>query len=116
MAAAGHPEGEAIVHGEWAPTVANTATGGRFAEEYAGGWLVAQGASATRDAATFWLIVKDDPARLATDVLPLLGIRHDLPEGSIRLLDTPEQVPATSRWIDEWVKNQRSRDGLPEQG
>lgn len=95
-----------LVHSQWAEKGEHTPTGGRFEEDYAGGWLVAE-ATVEWDHGPAWLIVRDHPERFADVVLPLFGDLHGFLEGSVRLVDPPERVPSGHRWIDEWVKARR---------
>lgn len=100
------PQGLPIIIGESADHLGkeHTPTGARFAEEYAGGWLVAEVRLEWMPGPA-WIIVRENPERFAEEVLPLCGDRAEFEPGSLRVLDQPERVPSDRDWVDDWVKS-----------
>ncbi|WP_152190751.1 hypothetical protein [Georgenia satyanarayanai] len=83
---------------------------GRFDEEYAAGWLVGEAREpGSRDRVL--LLVRDQPERFRTEVLPAFGQHHNLDLNTLVVLDRPEQLPSGRAWLESWVKEQSARRG-----
>lgn len=74
-----------------------------WTEQYAGGWLVAEGIDPLFGEKV-WFVMEDHPERFVDQILSQVGDRLRVKNDSVQVLE-PLQLPGDSTWLKQWEKS-----------